>query len=402
MNVFDSVQFTWRALSHARLRTALMLLAMAIGVASVIVLTALGEGARNYVSEQFSSMGTNLLIVLPGRTETTGGSPSTFIGETPRDLTLDDALALTRSSLVKNIAPIVVGAAPVSRGNLNREVPIFGTSAALADIQSLEIAKGKFLPDNAISQAVPVCVIGATVKKELFANKPVLGKWLRIGDRRFRVIGVLESKGTTVGMNMDDIVFIPVKSAQALFNASSLFRIFVTTRHADSIEQSKLRILEIIKQRHQGEEDITIITQDALLSTFNNIFKTLTLSVSGIAAISLFVAGILVMNVMLISVSQRTSEIGLFKALGAPPKQIRNLFLSEAVFLSLLGACVGVIIGHLGSYGLTQAYPAVNFSAPWWANLAAFGVALVAGIVFGVSPANRAAQLNPVQALSRR
>lgn len=402
MNLVDGIQFTWRALSHARLRTLLMLLAMAIGVASVIVLTALGEGARNYVSEQFSSMGTNLLIVIPGRAETTGGSPSTFIGETPRDLTLDDALALTRSSLVKNIAPFVVGAAPVSHSNLSREVPIFGSSAALADIQTLELSKGKFLPDNAISQAIPVCVIGSTVKKELFGNNPVLGKWLRIGDRRFRVIGVLKSKGTTIGMDMDDMVIIPVKSAQALFNASSLFRIFVTTRHADSIEQSKLRILEILKQRHQGEEDITVITQDALLSTFNNIFKTLTLSVSGIAAISLFVAGILVMNVMLISVSQRTSEIGLFKALGAPPKQIRNLFLSEAVFLSVLGAFVGVIIGHLGSYGLTQVYPTVNFTAPWWANLAAFAVALVAGIIFGVSPANRAAQLDPVQALSRR
>ena len=402
MGLFDGIQFTLRALSYARLRTVLMLLAMAIGVASVIVLTALGEGARNYVSDQFSSMGTNLLIVLPGRTETTGGSPSTFIGETPRDLTLDDAIALTRSSLIKNIAPLVIGAAPVSHRSLEREVPVIGTSTNFAEIQNLQMAKGRFLPDNALSQATPVCVIGATVKKELFSNQPVLGKWLRIGDRRFRVIGVIQSKGHSIGMDMDDMVFIPVKSAQTLFNTSSLFRIFVTTRSSETIKQSKSRILEILKQRHQGEEDITIITQDALLSTFNNIFNALTLAVTGIAAISLFVAGILVMNVMLISVSQRTSEIGLFKALGAPPKQIRNLFLSEAVFLSILGALVGVIIGHLGSFGLTQAYPEINFTAPWWANLAAFGVALVSGIVFGVSPANRAARLDPVLALSGR
>jgi putative ABC transport system permease protein len=402
MNPIDGIKFTLQALSYARLRTLLMLLAMSIGVAAVIVLTALGEGARNYVSDQFSSMGTNLLIVLPGRTETSGSSPSTFVGETPRDLTLDDAMALTRSALVKNIAPFVVGAAPVSHGSLEREVPIFGSSAMLAEIQDLKMAKGKFLPTNAISQATPICVIGATVKKELFGNKPVLGQWLRLGDRRFRVIGILESKGQTIGMDMDDIVIIPVKSAQALFNTASLFRIFVTTHNSETIEKSKSRILEIIKQRHQGEEDITIITQDALLSTFNDIFDALTIAVSGIAAISLFVAGILVMNVMLISVSQRTGEIGLFKALGSTPHQIRNIFLSEAIALSLLGAIIGVIIGHLGSFSLGQAYPKIDFVAPWWANFAAFGVALIAGIIFGVSPANRAAKLDPVQALSRR
>ena len=402
MSPIDGLKFTWQALSYARLRTILMLLAMAVGVASVIVLTALGEGARSYISEQFSSMGTNLLIVIPGRSETTGGSPSTFVGETPRDLTLDDALALTRSSRVKNIAPLVIGAAPVSHGSLEREVPVFGASAGIAEIQDLQMAKGKFLPENALSQAIPVCVIGAKVKKELFGNQPVLGKWLRIGDRRFRVIGVLKSKGVSIGMDMDDMVFIPVKSAQVLFNTSSLFRIFVSARHSDELQQTKLRILEILKKRHQGEEDITIITQDALVSTFDNIFKTLTLAVSGIAAISLFVAGILVMNVMLISVSQRTSEIGLFKALGAPPNQIRNIFLSEAIFLSVLGAVVGVIIGHLGSMGLTQAFPEVAFSAPWWANIAAISVAIAAGIVFGVAPANRAARMDPVLALSRR
>jgi len=402
MKLTDLIQFTLGSLAFAQLRTLLMVLAMAVGVASVIVLTSLGEGARNYISDQFLSMGTNLLIVLPGRSETTGSTPVTFIGETPRDLTLDDAMALSRSALLKQIAPMVVGVAPVSKDNLEREVPVFGTTAALADIQNLEISHGQFLPAEAVSQAISVCVIGANVKKELFAKQSALGKWLRIGDRRFRVIGVLKSKGVSIGIDMDDIVFVPVKSAMALYNRSSLFRIFVSTHSAKMIEKAKKRIFEIIKQRHQGEEDITIITQDAVLSTFNKLFNALTLAVSGIAAISLFVAGILVMNVMLISVSQRTSEIGLFKALGAPPKQIRAMFLSEAVFLSFLGAVLGVVVGHLGSLALTQVYPQINFSAPWWANIAAVAVALVSGIVFGVSPANRAAQLDPVQALSRR
>lgn len=402
MKLTDTINFTLQTLAFARLRTALMLLAMAVGVASVIILTALGEGARNYISEQFSSMGTNLLIVIPGRTETTGASPSTFIGETPRDLTLDDARVLSRSSLVKKMAPLVVGAAPVSHANLEREVAIFGASSELAEIQNLEVAHGQFLPKDSLDKAVPVCVIGSKVKKELFANQAVLGKWLRIGDRRFRIVGELKSRGLTIGMDMDDIVIIPVRSAQILFNQSSLFRIFISTHSADTIETTKKRILELIKQRHQGEEDITVITQDAVLSTFNKIFKALTAAVGGIAAISLFVAGILIMNIMLISVSQRTGEIGLFKALGASPKQIRILFLSEAAFLSLLGALLGVVIGQLGSLGLTQVYPDIDFSAPWWANFSAISVALVSGIVFGVSPANRAAKLDPVQALSRR
>lgn len=401
MTPLDGINFAWRTLNYARLRTLLMLLAMSIGVASVVVLTALGEGARNYVAEQFSSLGSNLLIVIPGRAETTGGSPATFIGETPRDLTLEDALALTRSALIQDIAPLVIGAAPVSYRKLEREVPVFGSSSVLADIQGLAIASGKFLPRSNLTKATPVCVLGATLKNELFGNEAALGKWLRIGDRRFRVIGVLQPKGITVGIDYDDMVFIPVKSAQTLFNSSSLFRIFVTAKNENSIERAKSKILSILKKRHQGEEDITIITQDAILTTFNKIFDTLTYAVAGIASISLFVAGILVMNVMLISVSQRTNEIGLFKALGSSPRQIRNIFLAEAIVLSVLGAVLGVILGNLGSLGLSQLYPDINFSAPWWANLAAFSVAIVSGVVFGVSPANKAAKLDPVLALSK-
>ena len=403
MRVIDSVKFTWHTLVFSRLRTSLMLLAMAIGVASVIVLTALGEGARHYVVDQFSSMGSNLLIVLPGRAETTGGAnPSTFIGETPRDLTLEDADSLRRLPSINYLAPMVVGAAPISHAGLEREVPTFGSSSDMQHIISMDLAQGRFLPESTRHSATPVCVIGATVKKELFKNEGAIGKWVRIGEYRCRVIGVLASEGHSLGMDMDESVIIPVISAQTLFNSPSLFRILITTKSREALNRTKDRVLEIIKQRHQGEEDITVIRQDAILATFDDILKALTASVAGIAAISLAVAGILIMNVMLISVSQRTSEIGLFKAVGASPKLIQNIFLLEAVFLSLLGAACGLIVGYLGTVAISETFPDIHFAAPWWAHLSAVFVAIATGILFGIMPARRAARLNPVEALYKK
>ncbi len=403
MRIFDTLSFTWQALTFAKLRTSLMLLAMSIGVASVIVLTALGEGARLYVVDQFSSMGSNLLIVLPGRSETTGGAnPSAFIGETPRDLTLDDAQAIKRIPSVKHLAPIVVGAAPISYAGLEREVPVFGSSQDMQHVIKMSVAQGQFLPETTFHSATPVCVIGATVKKELFKNARAIGQWLRIGDRRFRVIGVLASEGQSLGMDMDESVIIPVISAQTVFNSPSLFRILITTEDRDTLDKTKTKVLNLIKKRHQGEEDITVIRQDAILATFDNILKTLTMAVAGIAAISLAVAGILIMNVMLISVSQRTAEIGLFKAVGASPTLIKNLFMTEAIFLSLLGAFCGVIIGYLGTLGISQTFPDIQFITPWWAHISAVVVAVLTGVIFGILPAKRAAKLDPVEALYKR
>jgi len=399
MRVFDVFKFTFHSLAFSKLRTSLMLLAMAVGVGSVLILTALGEGARVYVSDQFSSMGSNLLIIIPGKKETSGFNPSTFIGSTPRDLTVEDAKALKRSGLLKDVAPVIVGAVPVSRANLEREVAIFGSTADLNQVLTIKLKQGKFLPHTASDIASPVCIIGANVKKELFKNENALGQWLRIGDRRFRVIGILADEGRSLGMNMNETVIIPVVAAQAVFNTSSLFRILVTAKNQEHLLKAKQRVISIIKQRHQNEEDITVITQDAVVATFDNILKSLTYAVAGIASISLAVAGILIMNVMLISVSQRTAEIGLFKAVGSPPNQIKTLFLTEAVFLSLFGALSGIILGHLGNFAISNAFTEIAFVAPWWANFAAIMVAMVTGIVFGLMPASRAAKLDPVQAL---
>ncbi len=397
----DRLRFAFTALQGARMRTALMLLAMAIGVAAVVLLTALGEGARHYVVGQFSSLGTNLVIVFPGRNETTGDAPP-MLNETPRDLTLDDALSLRRIQAVKKMAPVNIGSAAIAFRNRDREAVIMGTTAAMQSIRGLELTQGHFLPQMDARRAAPLVVIGEVIRQELFGNQRALGEWVRIGDRRFRVIGIMAASGVSLGVDTDELVVISVASAQQLFNTTSLFRILIEARSRPDIETAKSQVLLHLRERHDNEEDVTVITQDALLTTFDRIFTALTFTVAGIAAISLLVAGILIMNIMLITVTQRTTEIGLLKAIGASSRQVMSLFLTEAILLSFLGALLGLLLGQAGSWLLDRVFPDLQFTAPLWALLAALGVALTTGVIFGVMPARRAAQLDPVQALARR
>ncbi len=401
MKTFDVLQFSFRAAVGYPARTLLTLLAMAIGVGAVILLTALGEGARLYVTREFTSLGTHLLIVIPGRSETTGGPPP-LLGETPRDLTLEDALMLKRSSAIRRVAPVAIGSAPVAWQQREREATIMGSTAEMFDIRQLSMAQGRFLPAGNPSRGSAVCVLGYKIKRELFGNSSPLGEWVRIGGRRFRVIGVIAAKGQSLGLDMGDIAIIPVASAQMLFNTSSLFRILIQAGGREAVPRAKKAILKIIQDRHEGEDDVTVITQDALLKTFDRIFNALTLTVGGIAAISLAVAGILIMNVMLISVSQRKTEIGLLKAIGSPRSQILRLFLSESAVLSLIGSFLGVVLALVGTWASLRFYPNFPVTIPWWALTAATLVGVLTGLVFGVLPARRAAGLEPVEALSRR
>lgn len=402
MLIRDLLLFAWQVVRGNRSRTLLILLAMGIGVAAVLIVTSLGDGARRYVLSQFSGLGTNLVIVLPGRSETTGGIPGVLIGKTPRLLTTDDAFALSRSPAVKRIAPLIVGSGDVHWNSRSRETVILGTTSEFISVRQMNMAQGNFLPAGDAHHGEPVCVIGIKIKRDFFSNGPVLGEWLRIGDRRFRVIGVLASEGQSLGFNTDEIVLIPLASAQALFNSESLFRIMVEAKNRNMIASVKTDILSILQARHEGERDVTVITQDAVLSTFDRILGALTLAVGGIATISLAVAGVLIMNVMLISVSQRKREIGLLKALGATGRQIRLLFITEAILLALTGALGGLIAGKAGIWLLNQIFPTIPFSAPWWALLAAPLMAIVSAVIFSAAPARKAARLDPVLALSSR
>lgn len=402
MRFSDTVQFASGSLRGSPTRTLLMMLAMSIGVAAVVVLTALGEGARRYVVDQFASLGTNLVIMLPGRTETAGVGPGLMSGQTPREITLEDAQALSRSRAIKRIAPLTIGSATLSRGPLNREVVVAGSTAEMLDIRHMEMAIGRFLPRGDIFDTSSVCVLGNQMKRELFGNEQAIGQWVRLGDRRFRVIGVMSSQGESMGMRTDELVIIPVGASHQLFNTSGLFRVLIEARNRESIEAAVRETEAIMVERHSGERDVTVITQDAVLQTFDRILGALTMAVGGIAAISLAVAGVLIMNVMLIAVAQRIREIGLLKALGAPGRQIRNLFFAEAALLSGIGSVVGLALGYIGSFIIGQVYPSLPVAPPWWAVLAACATALGTGIMFSVWPARRAAKLDPVAALAGR
>lgn len=401
MLIEDTFHHALTSIKSQWLRTVLIVLAMSIGIASVTVLIALSESARSYIVNEFEALGTHLVIVLPGRTETTGGAPPIF-GETPRDLTLEDAGSLSRSPYIAAIAPLTIGVAPVTSAGLERETNVFGSTHELLRVRHLTMAQGIFLPKTDTDKALSICVIGQTIRKELFANTSALGQWLRINDRRFRVIGVLASEGESIGVDFDEMVIIPVASAQALFDTHSLFRILIEAKSREAMIKAVDEIKKIIKLRHEGEDDITIITQDSVVSAFNKILLALTIAVGCIGGISLIVAGVLVMNVMLVSVTQRTAEIGLLKALGASKTQVQWLFLAESILLSLVGALTGLLIGQLVISIIQTVYPKFPVDLPNWGLLSALGVSIFTGLAFGVLPARKAAGLDPIAALAKR
>lgn len=400
MKFVDCNRLAFGAVTRYPLRTIMMLLATAIGVAAVLVLSSLGEAARRFVTAEFQALGTHLIIVIPGKSETTGSGAGIMLGETPRDLTLDDARALLRSSAVERIAPVIVGSAAISRGGLERDVTVFGTTAEFREIRQWSMMLGEFLPNVGMERAAPVCVIGAVISLDFFGRDSPIGQWLRVGDRRCRVSGVLSPQGTSVMINTNEAVIIPVVSAQAMFDSPGLFRIIIQATSRDTMLKAQRDVRRIITERHYGEEDVTVITQDAVLSTFDGIFGALTAALAGIASISLIVAGILIMNVMLVAVSQRTREIGLLKAIGAKRRQIIALFITEAIFLAFMGAIAGVIIGYLSIVLMTSIYPNLDFQPPLWAVAGAVLVAIASGVFFGIMPARRAAALDPIAALS--
>ena len=403
MRALDVTGMSLQAIRRSPLRTAMLLTAIAIGVAAVVLLTAVGEGARRYVTGQFSSLGTDLLIVLPGRAETAGGGiQGLLVGETARELTLEDTIAVARSPRIRRVTPVVPGSGTASYGARERDITVLGTSAAMLSIQHWIMGSGRFLPEADLDVAQPVCVLGFTVARELFAGRSPIGEWLRIGDARCRVLGVLAEQGLAGGFDVDETVIMPVASAQQIFNTSAVFRILVEAVDRDSVEAARRDIVEIVKARHAGEEDITVVTQDALVATFDTIFNMITAGLGAIAAISLVVAGVLIMNVMLVAVSQRTAEIGLLKAVGGRNRQIVALFLTEAAWLSLLGAAVGLGVGAAGIVALRAAFPVLDFAAPAWASASGVAVAVASGLVFGILPARRAAALDPVNALMKR
>jgi putative ABC transport system permease protein len=402
MRLPDLLRYTVLALRRQRFRSLMLLLAVGLGVSAVIVLTALGEGARRYVLGEFAFLGKDTVVMFPGRKETTGGMPP-VTGTAARAITLEEVEVLGRTVPgVGALAPIVMGNAPVSHGSRERESIVVGTTAAFFDIRQLEVAQGSTLPDLGLGEGKSEAVIGQKLKRELFDNRRAIGQWVRLRDYRFRIIGVLRGTGDSFGADLSEAIFVPVASAQSVFNVHGLFRVMMKVREHYPVEEVKSQISDRMQVLHDGEQDVTVVSPDAMLSTFDDILQALTLGVAGIAAISLVVAGILVMNVTLMSVKQRTAEIGLLKAIGAPAEQVRVLFLTEAALAATGGAMLGIVAG----YGIVavgrQLYPSIPFVAPPWAVLAAFALAVGTAVVFAWLPAQQAARLEPVDALGRK
>jgi putative ABC transport system permease protein len=396
----DLLAFAARALRGHRLRTGLSLVGVAIGVAAVITLTALGEGARRYVVGEFASIGTNLVIVVPGKTETTGAMPG--LGGAPNDLTLEDAQALVRGvPEIEKAAPMVVGTETLAFEERRRQVAVFGSTHEALEVRHLSVAHGQFLPALDWDRGAPLAVLGKTAAQELFPGRDPLGQVVRVGDWRMRVIGVLAARGVQLGMDMDDVVIVPVATAMKLLNRRSLFRLVLQARSPADLDRVRERAVRLITERH-GEEDVTVITQDAVLAAFTRILSALTLALAGIASVSLAVAGVGIMNVMLVSVSERTREVGLLKAIGAGRRQILAAFLAEAVILSSAGGVLGLAVGWLAVRLLVALFPALPAAPPAWAVAAAFSLSVAVGGVFGVLPARRATRLDPVAALAGR
>lgn len=397
MRAGDFVRLALTTLWAYRLRSALSALGIAVGIASVILLTSIGEGTRQFVVAEFTQFGTNLLSVNPGKTETTGFSSG--MAATTRKLTIDDAEAVRRLPGVEAVVPSQLGPARVERGHLGRDVFVYGVTSDAPRTWKFQIRQGQFLPPGDPRRGAPLAVLGPKLKRELFGDSNAVGERVRIGGASFRVIGILESKGQFLGFDLDDSAYVPVATAQKLFNRDELVSIdvlFSPTRTAASMAAAIRRLLI---ERHDGEEDFTVVTQDSMLEVLNRVLGVVTVAVGAIGGISLLVGAIGILTMMWISVSQRTSEIGLVRALGARRRQVLVLFLLEACLLSTAGGAAGLAGAAGVSALLSIVFPGLPVRTPPEYVLGALVLSFVVGLLSSALPARRAASFEPVEAL---
>ena len=402
MHLTDQLYFSWQVIIRHRFRSIMVLLAMALGVASVVVLTAVGEGGRQFVLGEFAFLGKDILVVFPGKKETTGGMPPTM-GNAPRDITLEDVHILGRRiSAIDDMAPLIIGSAEVSYQSRAREIVVLGSSEGFLKLRQLQLLRGRNIDTDDVRRAGSECIVGEKLKNELLGSLPAIGARLRVSDYRCRIVGVLGGRGDAFGMDLSDALIVSVAAAERIFNSPGIFRLLIGVKPGYDLDTTKERITEVMKDLHQGKEDVTVISPDALLATFDDVLVVLTLGIAAIGAISLLVAGVLIMNVTLINVSQRTEEIGLLKALGASSLIVQRLFLLEAMMTSAVGAGLGWLFGAMLVVIARVLMPAVPFATPLWAAVTAVVVALLTGLLFSWMPSKRASEMLPVNALQKR
>lgn len=392
----DSVKLSLAALFSQRMRSFLTTLGITVGIASVVLLTSLGEGVHRFVLSEFTQFGTNLIGVIPGKATTAGMSGA--IISNVRPLSMDDAAALKRIPNIIAVAPVVQGNAPVEFGKRSRRAYIFGVGPQAPKVWQIRVAKGRFFTADDPSASRAFAVLGSKVRDELFVGENPLGRRIRIGGERYRVIGVMESKGQLLGFDLDDAVYIPTSRALAIFNRDSLMEIDLLYATGSSADQVAKKIKKLLMARH-GAEDFTIITQEQMLEVLGSVLDILTLAVGAVGGISLLVGGVGILTIMTIAVNERTAEIGLLRAIGAGRRHILFLFIGEAVVLSSIGGLAGLIIGAGGAWFLGVAVPALPTHTPWSYVVLAEILAAFIGLLAGVLPAHRAANLDPIEAL---
>lgn len=396
MHIIDIINLSYRTVISHKLRSILTALGLIIGIASVIVLTSIGRGIHGFVLSEFTQFGTNLVAVFPGKTTTLGLSGATI--STVRPLSLADAVSLGKLDNIIASLPLVQGNARVEAGKKQRRTTVLGVGAAVPEIWKIKVAKGRFLPVNEQVNPRAFAVLGHKLAAELFAENNPLGQRIRIGRDRFRVLGVMEKKGQMMGYDMDDTVYIPTAKALDMFDREGVMEIdllFNSNMPAKTIEHEIKRLL---KMRH-GHEDFTIITQDQMLKSMDSILNILTLAVAALGSISLLVGSVGILTIMTIAVSERISEVGLLRAIGAEQNMVFKLFLSEAIILSFIGGAIGVMLGIIIVQIIKIIVPDLPVQLAGIYIMAAFVISLLIGIVAGVIPAMKAARLNPLDAL---
>jgi len=396
MKFKDLFLFSTFSIISQKMRSFLTSLGIAIGVICVIFLTGLGQGLQSYIVSQFTQFGSNIIGISPGKTETMG-MPLGIFG-TVKPLTFEDAKALERLPVIEFAVPVSAGNGEIEYGEKMRRSMVVGTGADYDVIVDATDMLGEYLPHDNPKSPRSLAVLGPEMRDELFGDGNPLGEIVRVNSERFRVIGVLPPKGDFLGFNLDDAIYIPMAKFQSMFNLNNFQELDVVHYERYATEEAVASIKRLIIDRH-GSEDVTITTQANMLETLNDIMQWLKFTVAAFGGISLLVGGVGIFTIMTVAVNERTSEIGVLRAVGASQKKIRDVFLLESIFLAILGAVLGLSIGFAAIYVALLFYPDMPIAIAWDYIVYAVLISLSIGLLAGFLPARAAAQLDPVEAL---